>query len=174
MYRALGTPSMLVKFPTKHLFLGRLSFYCKELLLVSCLKKEKERVLSWICHKWEAIAYSSCLDGTIIYSLIDLYMWCDHCFWVHILLLFPPVLYQYEWRGLFRKNGCYLLVSDISSFQVEVYLSICYPFTVLLLSAERFLFQRDQLQSELRLARSLIDEKDAGMHRIRSTNNQVC
>lgn len=91
-----------------------------------------------------------------------------------ILLLFPPVLYQYEWRGLFRKNGCYLLVSDISSFQVEVYLSICYPFTVLLLSAERFLFQRDQLQSELRLARSLIDEKDAGMQRIRSTNNQVC
>lgn len=32
----------------------------------------------------------------------------------------------------------------------------------------------NQLQSELRLARSLIEEKDAEMQRIRSTNNQVC
>lgn len=33
--------------------------------------------------------------------------------------------------------------------------------------------QMDQLQSELRLARSLIAERDAEIQRVRSTNNQV-
>lgn len=32
----------------------------------------------------------------------------------------------------------------------------------------------NQLQSELRLARSIVEEKDAEIQRIRSANNQVC
>lgn len=32
----------------------------------------------------------------------------------------------------------------------------------------------NQLQSELRLARSIVEEKDAEIQRIRNANNQVC
>lgn len=38
---------------------------------------------------------------------------------------------------------------------------------------ERFSLQMNQLQSELRLARSLIAERDAEVQRVNSTNNQV-
>lgn len=46
-----------------------------------------------------------------------------------------------------------------------------YPLTS---SANTCGFQMNQLQSELRLARSIVEEKDAEIQRIRNANNQVC
>lgn len=97
----------------------------------------------------------------------------------HVVLSFfisnrPMVLNSTRAIACLFCGGKLFFIKKVISFLTSNWKFSASCFILLPLILNTCGFQMNQLQSELRLARSIIEEKDTEIQRIRNANNQVC